>query len=235
MRVLFFLSTILYCIGIAAVGCTAERYMSAFVQYTHTHTHSTIRTRTQTIAPPIRSTLSKSEINNIITPSSTTEELPELYSVDVRYDRRSPLKYDAASGRYLDNSMIQTSSADTNSYHGRTFIQKFGHSLHRNFVPEGVTPSYYKFMRWRILQRFINANVHVIGTQSLLMGLRGIQRSGAVSAVSGAAVKGGAALGAVAATNWVLKDTLGKFVRMVWASKMGRKFDPDAKRCIIYM
>mmetsp|Transcript_28729 Transcript_28729/g.44390 ORF Transcript_28729/g.44390 Transcript_28729/m.44390 type:complete len:629 (+) Transcript_28729:212-2098(+) len=225
MRVLFFLSTILYCIGIAAVGCTAERYITAFVQYTHTH--STIRT--QTIAPP-RSTLSKSEINNIITPSSTTEELPELYSVDVRYDRRSPLKYDAASGRYLDNSMIQTSSADTNSYHGRTFIQKFGHSLHRNFVPEGVTPSYYKFMRWRILQRFINANVHVIGTQSLLMGLRGIQRSGAVSAVSGAAVKGGAALGAVAATNWVLKDTLGKFVRMVWASKMGRKFDPDAKR-----
>jgi hypothetical protein len=176
--------------------------------------------------------LPKSELNNI-TPPSISAEFPELYSVDVRYDRRSPLKYDPESGRYLDNnnnSMIKTSSADTNTYHGRTFIQKCAHSLHRNFVPEGVTPSYYKFMRWRIMQRFINANVHVIGTQSLLMGLRGIQRGGAVSAVSGAAVKGGAALGAVAATNWVLKDTLGKFVRMVWASKMGRKFDPDAKR-----
>lgn len=231
MRVLFSLSIstiVVYCLGIAAVGCTADRYISAaFSKHTHTHTHSLIRTKT--ISPP-RSTLSKAEINDIIPPSSTSEEYPELYSVDVRYDRRSPLKYDPASGRYLDNSMIQKTSKDTNTNHGRTMIQKFMHSLHRNFVPEGVTPSYYKFMRWRILQRFINANVHVIGTQSLLMGLRGIQRSGAISAVSGAAAKGGAALGAVAATNWVLKDTLGKFVRMVWASKMGRKFDPDAKR-----
>jgi len=220
MRVLFFLSTVLYC-SIAAVGCTADRCLSsAFAQYAHT----TIRTRT--IAPP-RSTLSKSEVNDI---SSDAEELPELFSVDVRYDRRSPLTYDPSSGRYLDNSIIQTSSADSKTIHGHTFIKNIGHSLHRNFVPEGVNPSYYKFMRWRILQRFVNANVHVIGTQSLLMGLRGIQRGGAVSAVSGAAAKGGAALGAVAATNWVLKDTLGKFVRMIWASKMGRKFDPDAKR-----
>ena len=82
-------------------------------------------------------------------------------------------------------------------------------------------------MRWRILQRFINANVHVIGTQSLLMGLRGMQR---VSSSLVVAKGGGGMLGAAAATNWVLKDTLGKIVRMIWASKMGRKFDPDAKR-----
>jgi len=37
-------------------------------------------------------------------------------------------------------------------------------------------------------------------------------------------------VGLSAALNWVLKDALGKIVRMVWASKMGRKFDPDAKR-----
>lgn len=37
-------------------------------------------------------------------------------------------------------------------------------------------------------------------------------------------------LGLSAALNWVLKDALGKIVRMVWASRMGRKFDPDAKR-----
>lgn len=37
-------------------------------------------------------------------------------------------------------------------------------------------------------------------------------------------------MGLSAALNWVLKDALGKIVRMVWASKMGRKFDPDAKR-----
>jgi hypothetical protein len=37
-------------------------------------------------------------------------------------------------------------------------------------------------------------------------------------------------LGLSAALNWVLKDALGKIVRMAWASKMGQKFDSDAKR-----
>ncbi|GMH46827.1 hypothetical protein TrRE_jg11711, partial [Triparma retinervis] len=37
-------------------------------------------------------------------------------------------------------------------------------------------------------------------------------------------------MGKGAVLNWVLKDCLGKVVRMLWASKMGRKFDPDAKR-----
>ena len=72
-----------------------------------------------------------------------------------------------------------------------------------------------------MIQRFINANVHVFGTQSLLMGL-GIQ--------NGSNNKATAALGLSAALNWVLKDALGKIVRMIWASKMGRKFDSDAKR-----
>ena len=198
--IFFLLSLIPDCIGVT----------SAFVQHS---------SRTLSIPPP-RSTLPRSDFNIAL---STTEEL-DLYSVDVRYDLRSPLKYDPPSGRYIDNSLIQSSPADTNTNHGWTIIQKCGHYLHRNFVPEGVTPSYYKFMRWRILQRFVNANVHVIGTQSLLMGLREIHRN------RGAVLEGGAALGAVAATNWVLKDTLGKFVRMIWASKMGRKFDPDAKR-----
>ena len=51
------------------------------------------------------------------------------------------------------------------------------------------------------------------------MGLRGMQRAG-----------GAAALGAATATNWVLEDTLGKIARMALASRMGRKFVPDAKR-----
>ena len=37
-------------------------------------------------------------------------------------------------------------------------------------------------------------------------------------------------IGLSAALNWVLKDALGKMVRMTWAAKMGRKFDSDAKR-----
>lgn len=164
----------------------------------------------------------------------TTTQAPELHSVDVRYNRRSPLKYDALSGRYLDIALTELSKHNIttiNDNQDDTILQKVSQFLHSAFVPEGVSDSYYRYMKWRIFQRFVNANVHVIGTQSLLMGLRGMQQSGGVAgAVVSTAAKGGAALGAVAATNWVLKDTLGKVVRMAWASKMGRKFDPDAKR-----
>ena len=164
----------------------------------------------------------------------------ELYSVDVRYDRRSPLMYDAATGRYLDIAdtelyssssfgvLAAASGASVTNERDQTttaFYQKWLRFLNSAFVPEGVSQSYYRYVRWRILQRFVNANVHVIGTQSLLMGLRGMQQ-GRIAA----AAAGGATLGAAAATNWVLKDTLGKVVRMAWASRMGRKFDPDAKR-----
>jgi hypothetical protein len=164
----------------------------------------------------------------------------ELYSVDVRYDRRSQLIYDAATGRYLDIADAESSSSSSSSFlvagsgttnnerdHG-VFFQKWGRFLHSAFVPEGVSQSYYSYVRWRILQRFVNANVHVIGTQSLLMGLRGMQQGRIAAAAT--AGGGAATLGAAAATNWVLKDTLGKVVRMAWASRMGRKFDPDAKR-----
>ncbi|KAL3764611.1 hypothetical protein ACHAW5_000486 [Stephanodiscus triporus] len=168
----------------------------------------------------------------------------ELYSVDVRYDRRSQLIYDAATGRYLDIADAESSSSSSSSYgvlvaastttnnerDHDVFIHKWGRFLHSAFVPEGVSQSYYSYVRWRILQRFVNANVHVIGTQSLLMGLRGMQQGRVASSAAAAGGGGAATLGAAAATNWVLKDTLGKVVRMAWASRMGRKFDPDAKR-----
>lgn len=84
-----------------------------------------------------------------------------------------------------------------------------------SFLPEGVNDSYYSFMKWRILQRFINSNLHVLGTQSLIMGL---------------GIKSSRSLGVSAAMTWVLKDALGKLTRLVWASRMGRRFDSDAKR-----
>lgn len=180
-------------------------------------------TKTNTTTPALDSAQSEMQ------PTST------LYSVDVRYNRRSPLTYHAGSERYLDAVRAEQSSkngkrkAFTNREND-TIFKKCYQFLNSAFVPEGVSDSYYKFMRWRIMQRFVNANVHVIGTQSLLMGLRGMQSSSTVAGVASTAAKGGAALGAAAATNWVLKDTLGKVVRMAWASKMGRKFDPDAKR-----
>ena len=163
--------------------------------------------------------------SNNATLSDTSDDIhiptpPSLYSVDVRYNRRSPLIYDSSSGRYLDAteqtelSSVERIHHNTHTRQGDfTIFQRLGQFLHAAFVPEGVTDSYYRFMKWRILQRFVNANVHVIGTQSLLMGLRGMQRG----------ATGSAPLAAAAATNWVLKDTLGKVVRMAWASKMGRK------------
>lgn len=190
--------------------------------------------------PIIQNTGVSPKANDIVQSKSITP--PELFSVDVRYNRRSQLTYDETSGRYLDaavldaekqqsSKLLAIAKGTSNSHENDTIFDKCYQFLHSAFVPEGVSETYYRFMRWRILQRFVNANVHVIGTQSLLMGLRGMQRSGALTAATGAAVKGGtAALGAAAATNWVLKDTLGKVVRMAWASKMGRKFDPDAKR-----
>mmetsp|Transcript_18927 Transcript_18927/g.39870 ORF Transcript_18927/g.39870 Transcript_18927/m.39870 type:complete len:694 (-) Transcript_18927:53-2134(-) len=188
-------------------------------------------------APQPNTNLNGSVQKPASTSTLTSTSPPELCSVDVRYNRRFPLTYDPISGRYLDASSIQllynddaknnsTFIDNNNNSDESSLLQKWSQFLHSAFVPEGVTPSYYRYMRWRILQRFVNANVHVIGTQSLLMGLRGMQRS----AVVATAKTGGAALGAAAATNWVLKDTLGKLVRMAWASKMGRKFDPDAKR-----
>ena len=132
--------------------------------------------------------------------SSTQTQVPELYSVDVRYNSKSPLTYDPTTGRYLDDTSTEIQAINNEEIN---IITRF---LQSAFVPEGVTPSYYTFMRWRILQRFVNANVHVIGTQSLLMGLRGMHKS--------TAGVGAVATGAAAATNWVLKDTLGKIVRM---------------------
>ncbi|GKY98826.1 hypothetical protein MPSEU_000838600 [Mayamaea pseudoterrestris] len=85
------------------------------------------------------------------------------------------------------------------------------------FLPQSVTKNYYSFIRWRIAQRFVNANLHVFGTQSLLLGL-GLSNSNNNK------------LALSAALNWVLKDALGKIVRMLWASRMGRRFDSDAKR-----
>lgn len=204
--------------------------------FSQTTTNSTADQSTEEASPQHTHSSTLSSIA-IAPPAATTPTSTELYSVDVRYNRRSPLTYDATIGRYLDAaatettmpssslSLTSTSSTTTNNHEYDTLFQKWGQFLHSAFVPEGVSESYFSYVRWRILQRFVNANVHVIGTQSLLMGLRGMQRSRFVDGGGGSAV-----LGAAAATNWVLKDTLGKVVRMAWASKMGRKFDPDAKR-----
>lgn len=150
---------------------------------------------------------------------------PRIREVDVLYGTHTALVYDPTLERFVprttdhhhdDESTLQTSTFD--SSYSNFILKQWNKSilpiLRHSFLPEGVYPSYYRFIRWRIVQRFVNANVHVFGTQSLLMGL-GLKTHN---------------LGLSAALNWVLKDALGKIVRMMWASKMGRKFDSDAKR-----
>ena len=151
-------------------------------------------------------------VNGAAESSTSTSSAPSLAEVDVRHGIRTSLVYDESVGRYVskaDGNYDKTISTSGNSAYDSVL-----RLLSSSFLPEGVTPSYYRFMRWRILQR-INANVHVFGTQSLLLGL---------------GIKSRNSLGLGAALNWVLKDALGKIVRMLWASRMGRKFDPDAKR-----
>mmetsp|Transcript_23624 Transcript_23624/g.68009 ORF Transcript_23624/g.68009 Transcript_23624/m.68009 type:complete len:603 (+) Transcript_23624:247-2055(+) len=170
---------------------------------------------------PARSTHLQAEISSVngevaSAGSSSTFLDESLAEVDVRHGIRTALIYDEAAGRYV--SKASEGKGDYEQKIAKTGSNAYDSVLRllsSSFLPEGVTQSYYRFMKWRILQRFINANVHVFGTQSLLLGL---------------GIKSRNSLGLGAALNWVLKDALGKIIRMVWASQMGRKFDPDAKR-----
>lgn len=145
------------------------------------------------------------------------ENVPELAQVDVLYGRRTPLVYDAIEDRYLPQ-VLPRDHASSKGFLHNTLIP----SLSVAFLPQGVTPNYYPFIRWRVTQRFVNANLHVFGTQSLLLGLGLLSNHGSSSRNQKLALS--------TALNWVLKDALGKIVRMVWASRMGRRFDSDAKR-----
>lgn len=89
-----------------------------------------------------------------------------------------------------------------------------GHFLKQSFIPDGVSPDYFTYTKWRILQRLVSATVSVFGTRALLLAL-GVKTE---------------RVGAAATFNWIQKDAFGKFGRIMWASKMGRRFDMDAKR-----
>ena len=152
---------------------------------------------------------------------------PSLVEIDVRYNTRNTLKYDPLLERYIsitaeeeDASAVGYVNGDAPSrtLQSKRMVRKVKAGIYpflkRSFFPDGVTPPYYQFVKFRVIQRFISSIVHVLGTQSLLMGL-GLKTH---------------SLGLSAALNWVLKDALGKLVRLVWASRMGGKFDSDAKR-----
>jgi len=152
---------------------------------------------------------------------STTElekrySLPPISDRNIEFNTTEALVYDPEKDRFVRASSSQGLAAlysiDQRSESLSTRIKR---ALRHSFLPQGVNQSYYHFMKWRIFQRFINSNLHVLGTQSLIMGL---------------GIKSAKTLGISAALTWVLKDALGKVTRLVWASKMGRRFDSDSKR-----
>jgi hypothetical protein len=158
-------------------------------------------------------------------PETETESAPPLKlesalsEVDVLYESRSSLVFDPIQERYIkrshnqDRATNQSTASVAKSFFRRSIMPQ----LSVAFLPAGVRPNYYRFIRWRVLQRFVNANLNVFGTQSLLLGLNIKSSSSQLGALS-------------AALKWVLKDALGKIVRMFWAAQMGGQFDSDARR-----
>ena len=110
----------------------------------------------------------------------------------------------------ISDAFIAEKSADFMQSHS-----KLVRILRNSFLPSGALNSdYYNYTLWRIAQRFLSATTSVFGTQALLLAL-GFKKN---------------SIGIAAATTWVLKDILGKFSRIIWASKYGRRFDSDAKK-----
>lgn len=88
-------------------------------------------------------------------------------------------------------------------------------AVYSALLPSGEFSShYFRYIRWRSLQRLISSTNNVFGTQALLLSL-GVKRS---------------KIGSTAAATWILKDTVGKLARVLWASGFGRQFDSNAKK-----
>ena len=119
--------------------------------------------------------------------------------------RTYAMKWDSTKGTFQPAAMQETMTQDS----------RFVSIIKSCFIPSGaITSDYYKYSMWRLAQRFVSATCSVFGTQALLLAL-GFKKE---------------KIGIAAATTWVLKDALGKFSRIFWASKHGRKFDSDAKK-----
>lgn len=82
-------------------------------------------------------------------------------------------------------------------------------------APQDVDSSYWRYMRWKCLQRSISSILQVHATQSMLLAVGvGAKRS----------------LPSAAGLTWVLKDGLGRLGRLSYAATYGRIFDCHLKR-----
>ena len=87
-------------------------------------------------------------------------------------------------------------------------------AVRRGFLPERARGNYVEYAQWRSAQRVFSSAIGVLSTQSLL-------RAVGLSART--------ALPAAAATNWVLKDGLGRLGKLVVVGGLGKHFDGDLK------
>lgn len=118
----------------------------------------------------------------------------QLIDINVQTKVQTALTYNPELDRYVATSGPR-----------RRYFRRYMKSL---FIPQGVSPDYYNFIIWRIIQRYVNAILQVFGTQSLLLAL------GKKSSLTQAA-----------ALNWILKDTLGKLTRLIYGSLTSNKLD----------
>ena len=87
-------------------------------------------------------------------------------------------------------------------------------ALRRVFLPEQARGNYVEYVRWRAAQRVFSSAVGVMSTQALLRAV---------------GVGARASLPAAAATNWVLKDGLGRLGKLAVVGGLGKHFDGDLK------
>ena len=99
------------------------------------------------------------------TAPASFDVLADFVEVDVRHGVRVPLVYNAAVDRYVSaaGGGDGTGSGSGSGASGparrrhRPPVERLRRLVARNLVPEGVVPSYYRYIRWRNLQRFVSA------------------------------------------------------------------------------
>ena len=132
----------------------------------------------------------------------------EFIDIDLRTNVHTSLSYNQQLDRFVQSAKVDKSRTANKILIFRRYLKSM-------FIPDGISSDYYNFMVWRIVQRFVNAILHVFGTQSLLLALGGSKKTSLTQA---------------AALNWILKDTLGKLTRLIYGGLASNKLDADAKR-----
>ena len=107
-----------------------------------------------------------------VIPIGSGHSLPPISDRNLELNTTEALVYDPEKDRFVRASSSRGLAALYSiDYTSEGFSTRLKRAVRHAFVPQGVNRSYFHFMKWRILQRFINSNLHVLGTQSLIMGL----------------------------------------------------------------